>query len=390
MDCLFLPPSCGADLSAGEQLYWLPEKAAAGRHLKLGDCAEVVLGRPQALVLPAECCSSFIVSLPTEKARWLRKALPYALEELMAEDVEQMHLALGERMADGRHRVLAVKRDVLNGWLEQLTEQGVRVKAIYMDADLLPRKNGQLLVANGRVLIGGAGEARMVCMIENWLVLAGGWSETLHGSGDTTETPLGCIDYQVLESPYRLLAEGQDRAVNLAQGEFSLRSPLAIGWAKPILGIVGFWVMLQLFFDAVQGWQLTAQGNAYAAANRALYQELFPDDRRIVNLRAQFDEHLRGGEETSGASGFLGMLDYIVSAITEVPAVKIQQLEYQGNAGELSIQVDADDFSSLEKLRDYLTKAGVDVRIGSAARQESGITARIVIMRVGGGDASSI
>src|SRR5690606_39546112 len=76
------------------------------------------------------------VTLPTQKKRWLDKALPFAVEEWLAEEVEDFHLALGERLDDGRHRVVAVRRDWLRGWLDACGANPPR--AIRVDADLLP------------------------------------------------------------------------------------------------------------------------------------------------------------------------------------------------------------------------------------------------------------
>lgn len=381
MDCLFLPPGCGADLAAGVQLYWLPANASAGRYLELSDCAAALSGRPQALVLPAECCSSFAVSLPTEKARWLRKALPYAMEEFLAEDVEQMHLALGERMEDGRHRVIAVKSETLSAWLEQLSDQGLKVEAIYLDADLLPRKNSQLLVAGERILIGGAGQVRMACLAENWSGLVIGCSVPVHAYGTSNERPLAGIDYQVLECAYRMLAEGRNEAVNLAQGAFSLRPVHGMGIIKPISAVAAFWLALQLTFNFVQGWQLRTHGDLYAAANREIYQELFPEEQRLVNLRAQFDEHLRRSENLQGEAGLMRVLNQVATAIDEVAVVRVQQFEYREEGDELSMQIDTDEFSSLELFRDHLIKSELSVRIASASRQKSSISAQVVINR---------
>lgn len=101
-DCLFLPANCGAELSTAPALYWQPANSP-GLALSWAACANELAGRSLALVLPMEVVSACAVQLPTQKARWLRQALPYAVEDLLAEDVEQLHLALGEPLADGRH-----------------------------------------------------------------------------------------------------------------------------------------------------------------------------------------------------------------------------------------------------------------------------------------------
>ncbi|MGH8355669.1 MAG: type II secretion system protein GspL, partial [Pseudomonas sp.] len=154
MDSVFLPPAPGAELSAATRAYWLPA-AAEGAWLTLAECAAAAQGRAVALVLPAELGSALAVSLPSQKPRVQRQALPYAVEELLAEDVEQLHLALGERLEDGRYRVIALRRALLAGWLRQLEELGLRVGALYLDADLLPRAGTPLLLLEERALLGG-------------------------------------------------------------------------------------------------------------------------------------------------------------------------------------------------------------------------------------------
>ncbi|WP_037045307.1 type II secretion system protein GspL, partial [Pseudomonas sp. BAY1663] len=141
MDCLFLPADCPARLIAETRVYWLP-KDEPGRWQALGECSAA---GAISLVLPAEVCSFFAVNLPTRKARWMQQALAYAAEELLAENVDELHLALGEVLADGRQRVVAIGRQRLGDWLAQLRELGLPVVAIHVDADLLPRKATQLL-----------------------------------------------------------------------------------------------------------------------------------------------------------------------------------------------------------------------------------------------------
>lgn len=75
MDCLFLPADSPARLDGATRVYWLP-KDGPGRWQPLADCG----GGSGAisLILPAEVCSFFAISLPTRKARWMQQALAYA------------------------------------------------------------------------------------------------------------------------------------------------------------------------------------------------------------------------------------------------------------------------------------------------------------------------
>ena len=108
---VFLPPAACAGAQAELPVQWVAD--GVSETLAFSE-VQAQVGGSWTLVLPVEAVTSCAVNLPTRKARWLRQALPFAVEELLAEEVELMHLALGEQLADGRHRVFAC---AAAGWL---------------------------------------------------------------------------------------------------------------------------------------------------------------------------------------------------------------------------------------------------------------------------------
>ncbi len=365
-DCLFLLAANAGELADDSQLYWQQADGEC-ELLDIASCSSRLDGKPVALVLPMELASSFLVSLPTRKTHLMQQALPYAVEDMLAEDVELFHLALGEQLPDGRYRVLAVRRDLLRGCLEQLEDRGLKIAAIYVDADLLPRDAEHVIFLGQRGLMGGAGEARMAFPAQRWSQLK---------DLCVNATPL-----QDVENPYRLLAAEQLNATDLARGEFSRRSDNG-SWEiwRPASLALGIVVMLFLGFDLGRAWYLNKQGDFYAESSLALYKELFPDDRRIVNLKAQFAAHLSQGAQMNG--GFISMMEQAALAISQAKSsIAVMQVDYSENRGDLTLQVKAKDFPELEQLRQRLVDAGMTVQLGSANREEEGISARVVLGR---------
>lgn len=376
MDCLFLPADCGNRLGADSQVYWLPGEGDGG-WMSLASCAEQA---PAAvtLVLPAEVCSAVAVNLPTRKARWISQALAYAVEELLAENVDDLHLTHGDALDDGRRRVIAVRRRLLADWLADLQAQGLTIVAIHVDADLLPRDGTQLMVIGARALLGGAQEARLAFDLQQWPHLAGQCPSPRHGHGTPDEAPPLLDDYQPVDDPYRFLAAGRAAALNLAQGDFAVKAAgSGLGRWKPALVVLALVLAVQLIFNLVQAWSLERQAERYAQSSRALYSELFPEDRRIVNLRAQFDEHI--GQRAGGPSGFMRLLDEVALAMTEGVAVTVSQLDYNQARGDLALQVRASDFATLEQLRQRLGETAENVQLGSASRDGDAVSARVVV-----------
>jgi general secretion pathway protein L len=329
------------------------------------------------LVLPVEAVTACAVLLPTQKARWLRQALPFAVEELLAEDVEQLHLALGEQLEDGRHRVFAVRRSWLQDWLALCPTPP---QAITVDADLLPHEGTQLLQLGRRWLLGGADVARMALNGEEWSSLAAVCPHPHIAYPAAQQPGLQPVDERhELTDAYHWLAQQRVRN-NLAQGEFAVRSSGG-DWQRwrPLLGLLGLWLVLQWGFNLAQGWHLQREADAYAQASADLYRDLFPEDSKLINLRAQLDQHLEAGG-SSGQGRLLGMLAEVNQAlIDEGTPVTIEQLDFSDIRGDLAMQVQAPDFAELERLRERLQENGLAVQMGSASRESAGVSARLVI-----------
>lgn len=369
---VFLPPAACSAAQAE-----LPvQRVVAGVSETLAfEAVQAQLTGSWTLVLPVEAVTSCAVNLPTRKARWLRQALPFAVEELLAEEVELMHLALGEPLADGRHRVFAVRRSWLSAWLALCA---VPPQAIAVDADLLPGPGTALLPLHGRWLLGGENVTRMALQTQDWPQLSPlcvqpqvAWCDAQH------RTPQPVDETMALDDPFVWLAQ-QPLRNNLSQGEFAVQSSGGQwqGW-RPLLGLVGMWLVLQWGFNLAQAWHLQRQADEYAAASAVLYKELFPQDSKLVNLRAQLDQHLQGSAG-AGQNRLLGLLAQVSGAMAG-GQVQISQVDFSEVRGDLAMQVQAPGFAELERLRERLQESGLAVQLGSASREGAGVSARVVI-----------
>ena len=327
------------------------------------------------LVLPVEGVTACAVHLPTRKARWLRQALPFAVEELLAEDVELMHLALGEALADGRQRVFALRRSWLAAWLQLCPHKPAH---IVVDADLLPGEGSQLIELHGRWLLGGAGAARLALQQEDWSALAVAVPQPCRAYCRAGQQMVQAETVEI-DEPFAWLS-GQPLRNNLAQGEFATREQTS-QWQvwRPLAAVLGVWLLLQFAFNLGQGWYLQREADRYAAASEALYRELFPQDTRLVDIRAQFDQHLRAASG-AGDARLLGLLGKVSQTLVgQGSRVQIRQLDYSETRGDLSLQVQAADFAELERLREGMQAGGLLVQLGAASREADGVSARVVI-----------
>ncbi|MGE8501760.1 MAG: type II secretion system protein GspL [Pseudomonas sp.] len=372
---IFLPPEACHDLSVD-----LPVQRVTLDECRALSLAEALAELPVhwELVLPVEVVTACAVQLPTQKARWMRQALPFAVEELLAEDVELMHRALGEQLADGRHRVYALRANWLRECLALFAAQ--LPQAIRVDADLLPRQGSQLLWLHSRWLLGGEAPWRLALQAEDWPALVGRCLSPCIVSAPAGQAlPEPVDEVHLLEDAHQWLVR-QGVGVDLAQGEFALRQS-GDGWLRwrPLAGVLALCLFLQWGFNLAQGWYLQREADAYAASSEVLYRELFPQDNKLINLRAQFDQHL--AQSAGRDSPVLGLLAEVAAALHAegAPQVQVNQLDYSATRADMSLQLQAPGFAELERLRERLEASGLSVQMGSASREAEGVSARVVI-----------
>ena len=114
-----------------------------------GELAQAVplsVGRRVAVIVPSTDVLITESDAPAKSATKLAQVIPYALEERVADEIENLHFAIGDRSAEtGRVPVAVVSRARIEGWLAELRAAGLNPQAIYSEAQLLPNMPGQLI-----------------------------------------------------------------------------------------------------------------------------------------------------------------------------------------------------------------------------------------------------
>ena len=359
--CLFLPPWCPMQLTPDLEV-GCSDGQYAGT-LPLADAVRRLARAAVALVLPVEQVASCAVALPAGSTHWQRQALPYAVEPLLAEDVDALHLAMGAQRSDGRYPVRAINRNLLQAWLDHLRGQGLRIAVIHVDADLLPLAQATLLWDSQRCLLAAADETRLA-LSPAQLSLAGvamaGDLHVYHGAEATPCLPMAAeYDLQPISlPPLAWMATQHAQAMNLAQGTFAMKSRMQLRQWKPLAAALALLACAQLGFDGAQAWLLNQQADGYRQANEAIYKGLFPQEQRIVNLKAQFDQHLQQG---TSASRFSDLLGSVAAAMPVDGALQLQQLAFDAGSARMELQLHGDDSAAQQALQQRLQTAGLQV-----------------------------
>ncbi|MGI9245993.1 MAG: type II secretion system protein GspL, partial [Steroidobacteraceae bacterium] len=281
----------------------------------VADALGMSQGRRTVVILPAAEVTLAEPDLPPVRgtAR-IAQAVPFALEEQLASDLEQLHFAVGARNpAASATPVAIVARTVLERWRESWEAAGIRPVAAYAESSLLPSApNVTVLVLDEDTLHvsrpAGVPYAIDAFSLGEALELAlgahadqPGEHVTFYATPGDYDANQGAIEglrTRTATMQVKLLPDGllplmaaqlpTARAVNLLQGAYA--PPSSFGtqlqqWRVP----AALAAATLLAFFAVQGvklWQLHRAEKRLDAEIAQTFQSLLPG-QRIVDPRAQ-------------------------------------------------------------------------------------------------------
>src|SRR5690554_1584731 len=89
-------------------------------------------------LIPGDEALFCLADIPAKQSRFINQALPYAVEEQIAQDIDSVHLALGRRTDDG-YQVAAIDNERMAQWVSLFRGwEYVKLEGIFPDAALLP------------------------------------------------------------------------------------------------------------------------------------------------------------------------------------------------------------------------------------------------------------
>lgn len=192
------------------------------------------------MLVPGEAVRLLAVDLPLPTRAKRIEALPFAVEELIADPLDAVHLALGTELSPRRFLVGVVRHAQMQAWIEEAAAAGHPDAAFVPDALALPRPDaGEWAVELGetRAVVrtgDGTGFALPAPMIAAAWEAAG--RPAIRNYGAPLPEAMGALPAELGElSLARRIAEP---ALDLRQGRYARRRAAALpGWGRRL-----FWV----------------------------------------------------------------------------------------------------------------------------------------------------
>jgi general secretion pathway protein L len=381
----------------------------------LSEVARDVGDRDVIVLVPAATILTATVDVPIKRGPKLLSALPFALEEQLANDVEDLHFAAGVRGDSGLLPVAIVAHTLMRSWLEQLEEAEITPAQIVPENHGLARIPGtlSLLVAENQVMFNDGDENEFVLQgvkPSDALAVAGAIDDSDHDEADASghllvyceptdeqkfehdwialRHELDSVDINLLPDgvlPRLAVTVASGRGINLLQGRYGARTEVAAlfrPWRLAAmlllaLGVVG------LAGKGVDYYRLSQEEVALKAQFSEIYREIRPqDNREIVDPLATVNSIRRGTGGPSAAQVFLPSLQQLSLAMQQNSAADIEAISYR--AGVIDVRLSAPDVATLDSIQKIVSSSGrFTASIQSTDQVGDKVSSRIQIREAG-------
>lgn len=391
----------------------------------LSDAAALTAGRRVVAIVPGVNVLLAEPQLPVKGGSRLSQVVPFALEEQLSEDVEDMHFAIGRRESERPGTpVIAVSRAHMDSWLATLRAAQIEPTAMYVDCTLLPANPSQtvLLIEDHRLYVRHPGEPPFVLDVEpltEALEIAGlhrapppipasvdatlpidpsapeprhviaylseaDW-ERHQNTLELAREYFATLNVQLLpDSALLLLArQGEKTAtpapLNLLQGGYAAKTQLGEGWRRWRLAaiLLAALVSLNLIGKGVELGRLKKTEKELDAAIAQTFRDAMPGEQNTMNARRRMESRLAALHGGGSGGAILPMLNAVSIAFQQVPNARLDAFSYRSNV--LDMKIAAADVGSLSQVETLVNQNGWVAQLQSSNANGSGVEGRVQV-----------
>ena len=325
------------------------------------------------------------VSIPVRGRQRLLRAVPYALEEQLSEEVDNLHFAVSTTQEDGAWPVAVISKQFMDSLMADFLEAGLDVQQVIPEILALPN-NGEetsVLVENDVALVRTGSSSGFAVDSDNLgIMLAAQMTDEeaslppLHLFVREDELRPDTAEYvgetrveAFSGDPLNVFARGLEAgSINLLQGAYSRSGD----WARllrPWRATAALLVAGIIISNVVMGidyFRLSRESEQLHAQIEQTFKEALPETRRIVNPRIQMQQQLDALQRQQGTGGgFLSLLSQSGSVLKGMQGVQVSGATFR--AGRLDVDLTVNNLQLLDEMKQALMEGGrLSVEIQSA------------------------
>lgn len=342
--------------------------------------AGVVIG------LPSDDVRTALLEVSADERKHLTSSLPYMMEEQVADDVDDLHF-VSAPADDGHYLVAFTRKDQMATWISTLPGSE-ELKLFSPEALCLPVQGNEccVVVTGGEAVLrwshyqGARVHLDLLSVVLDSLT---DLPETLVIYGTERETVLAHLtDEQAERVDWRqggwgalLMLSQSSLAINLRQGAFVPQLPLAKWWGiwKTVAIAAAVAMTLQFVADLSQYQTLKSDNLELRSAIQETYRKANPRGA-VVDVEKQLNRQI---SEFAGGGGVAAFTPRLVDVVTATLAHDGRVTSVNYSAGQLRLNVTADDFAAVERIRQQLEKSGLKATLETSNARGDEVRARL-------------
>ncbi len=358
----------------------------------------VELDSSMTLLVPTQQVLLTEATLPTRKLKKVQNALPYALEDELTEDVEQIHFAMGDWKGEGNQlSVAAVDKSLMDKWLQRLNELGIKAKQLQPDVFALPYtlNHWSVWVDDKRALVRTGEQSGFATEPENLAFLIDRAIKQdeeapvqidVYASENGLELILpefnGDIEHHIFSQA--ALSELSQHVhvltgINLLQNSYSQKEQLnktLRPWIPAAL-VLALALVVQLSLFISEAFQIRGEISRLEDELLQVYLTAFPEDQNVRDPIGKMRSQLAALQGNPNGGGFIPLMSNIGDILAGTENMRLMQISYRTGVMELAIEIDS--VSALDQLKARLMTTGLAVEIASADKRDERLEARLRI-----------
>lgn len=348
-------------------------------HRRFDEIQTMQSGTQTLVVLSTTMCGLHRVELPWLGDKKARAAIPFALEEQLAQKLTSLHFAFDRAYhQENCYLVVVVDKIYLSEVMARLDEHDILFNEITIDWFALHAGESGLTPSALLVRDENYQGALSGALLNRYLTEQNEPSKILAFTDSPTDRDHSL--FTTIDEPFyqwaakRLQHSGR---INLCQAELSHGIPSEGNnqrWMIIAGALAGIWLLSILVFNGVNLIRLHHQLNQIDKETAVVYRQFFPNAQQIISPRFRIQQLLKTGGATQSTLILWRLLDKLDNTV-DLNMLTVEQLQYKNKM--LSVMVKARDFGVLEALSARLQKEGVKVVQTQASSNKKDVTATL-------------
>lgn len=385
----------------------------------LAEATRDIGNRAVIVLVPAATVFTTAIDIPIRGGSRLLAALPFALEENLAEDIDKLHFAAGARRDSGLLPVAVVAHEQMREWLNRLDDASISAAKIIPEIYGLSRIPGtlSLLVAEQQILFNDGGDKQFVMQDvkpSDVLSIAGALDDSSTDDAAAAQgqsghllvycepadderfkhdwialrNELASVDINLLPDgvlPRLAVTVAAGSGINLLQGPYGAKADFAAllrpwRYAAILLLALGITAFAAKVVDY---YRLGQEEAALQQQFAEMYALVRPgDSRALADPMAAVNSLRRSLGGPAAVHIFLPSLQQLGSALQQNNSAQIEAISYR--AGVIDVRLTAPDVATLDRIQKSVSSSGrFSASIQSTDQEGGKISSRIQIKEVG-------